>query len=902
MQSPSMHAFRPIVTAGLALALLTLASPAAAQWVEFANETSTRLSALAGDGTNDTWEKDYAWGDVDLDGDIDLVVVRKQPFTSPGKAPNVLFLNENGVLVDRTATHAALADVPGDMGFLTPTNDRDVILVDVDNDGWLDIVTAVTISDGDPKHIGHPRVYMNLRNDGSDNWLGFRFEDARVTAMLSYSGQAGFNPRFCSVAAGDVNGDGYKDLWFGDYDSSGDGGFEQPEGADYNDRLLLNQGNGLFFKDFTRTSLQGLINIPGAGNERFEVSAFGAAANIDDMNGDGFKDIIKQTSLNDPLYVGIAYNDPADEGFFDSYDVVNQLAPYFVSIGDLNNDDKLDMVITDDNADRFLLNQGNDANGQANFLSRTFSFDAYSDDGFGSNSVIADLDNDGFEDVLIADVDVDITGCNRRMHIYRNLGGAPGSQVTLQEQTEGTCNPPSLSGCSAAGIPLTMLRGVHDVAVFDIDEDGWKDLVIGRCGTTEVWMNQPPVGLAFNYPQGLPGYVEPQTPYTFQIQVQGFGASQPEPGTGQLWVSVGGGPFQQMAANHLGGNLYEVALPAADCPETISFYFTAEDQNGGTFTDPSSAPADSYTAIVALGLNTVFEDHVEGDVSGWSVVNDGTLTSGAWEAAVPNGTISSGQIAAPNEDGDGSQDQTRAFVTQNGPPGGETFADDVDGGPTDLISPVIDLAGADATINYKRWFFDANVGDALTVWVTNDGTNWVLAETVTNPANTWTASSFKVGDYVTPSSTVQVRFRANDVAPSSIVEAGMDAFRVDKLICNAADVPAGSLDFSGSTPLIVTRTGVGDDVTLTWGESCLVEDTDYEVYEGQIGIYPSHASRLCSTGGATNATLTPNGEATYYLVVPTNSGAEGSYGLTSDGLERPQGSPACAPQNVAACD
>ena len=31
-----------------------------------------------------------------------------------------------------------------DQGFLTPTNAREVILVEVDNDGWLDMVTAAT--------------------------------------------------------------------------------------------------------------------------------------------------------------------------------------------------------------------------------------------------------------------------------------------------------------------------------------------------------------------------------------------------------------------------------------------------------------------------------------------------------------------------------------------------------------------------------------------------------------------------------------------------------------------------------------------------------------------------------------------------------------------------------------
>ena len=177
---------------------------------------------------------------------------------------------------------------------------------------------------------------------------------------------------------------------------------------------------------------------------------------------------VKQTSLNSPLYVGIAHNSGAPEGFFDQYSVVNPYSPYFVSVGELNNDDRLDLVATDDGADRYYLNQGNDASGTAEFISYVFSFNVGGDDGFGSNSIIADLNNDGWNDVLIADVDVDIGSCSRRMHIYRNLGGTPGSNVTLQEQTNQTnCgnghgNPPS---CLVANIPADMLQGVHDVAV-----------------------------------------------------------------------------------------------------------------------------------------------------------------------------------------------------------------------------------------------------------------------------------------------------------------------------------------------------------------------------------------------------------------------------------------------------
>jgi hypothetical protein len=94
----------------------------------------------------------------------------------------------------------------------------------------------------------------------------------------------------------------------------------------------------------------------------------------------------------------------------------------------------------------------------------------------------------------------------------------------------------------------------------------------------------------------------------------------------------------------------------------------------------------------------------------------------------------------------------------------------------------------------------------------------------------------------------------------------------------------------------------GANVTLTWGASCLGTDTDYAVYEGTVGgTFTSHASRLCSTGGLTTATLAPAVGNKYYVIVPRNASREGSYGTRTGGAERPVGTGQCAAQLIGGC-
>lgn len=400
--SPGIHPRATLAATLLLIAAALLTAPAAVQdWMFFEDVSATHIVADDGApdpvGITDSFEKDLAAGDVDRDGDLDLVVARKVRFSTAGGKRNVLFLNEGGVMTDRTGDF-----IPG---FLDPTDDRDVALVDVDGDQWLDIVTVTTFSE-------QSRLYMNLGHDEDDVWQGFEWVPA--DARLPIFSPA---PKFCAVAAGDIDNDDDLDLFFVDYDNN------------LEDRLLINYGAG-FFPDETQAQMSAAMS----------QSAFGTDAQIVDMNGDGARDIVKLSTLNDtPNSVRILYNAGGEHlGTFDALDHVYTESPYMMEVLDLNLDQRPDIYVVDDQEDAYLINTGNDGQNHAVFTTLTVNGSPETDE-FGGNTASADLDGNGYPDVMVSDVDTDIPGCDRRLTALRNLGDAP--MVTITDPINGADRP-----------------------------------------------------------------------------------------------------------------------------------------------------------------------------------------------------------------------------------------------------------------------------------------------------------------------------------------------------------------------------------------------------------------------------------------------------------------------------
>ena len=405
-----------------------------AQWLDFQDETAARL-ILTSVANSDDEEKDIETADLNNDGWPDVIVVRKEPFSISTEAAksDLLLMNENGVLVDRTAQYA-----PEFISNITFA--RDLFIGDFDSDGWKDVVIANTF-------LQQPIYYKNLGNDLQGNWLGLVDESSTRFPVLTSD-----VPLICAVWAGDIDGDTDDDIYFVNYKQNANGGIAK-------DFLLINNGAGVFTEEGA-TRLGDLRN-----------SAFGTAAQIHDVDNDGDNDIIKVSTLysvapwnNRGLIV--LFNN--GNGTFTNWQNLSPLSPYMFEAGDFNADGWLDFFVVDDGQDYYINVTSAVPNVSLTFTTTNVSG---GQGGFGGNVHKADLDLDGDMDIISADVDVDIPPCNsgRKLAILENDNGAFIDQHN--------------------GATYDWADNSYDFAILDINGDGLLDFFSGGCAGYKVFMS-----------------------------------------------------------------------------------------------------------------------------------------------------------------------------------------------------------------------------------------------------------------------------------------------------------------------------------------------------------------------------------------------------------------------------
>lgn len=240
----------------------------------------------------------------------------------------------------------------------------------------------------------------------------------------------------------------------------------------------------------------------------------------------------------------------------------------------------------------------------------------------------------------------------------------------------------------------------------------------------------------------------------------------------------------------------------------------------------STVPAGSYevvaekfgyqtrqgSIVIAAGLNATttldfylapsfLVDDLE-SAAGWTAgVPGDDATTGIWELVDPIGT--GGGFVQP-EDDHTPDPGALCFVTGQGTPGGGIGENDVDGGTTTLLSPVLDLSTvADPILRYHRWYTNSAGGDPGTdFWVTsvsnNGGATWTTLESTTATRAFWEDVTFRLVDYLPVTAEMRVRFVASDVGGGSVVEAAIDDI----------DVYDASVPTSVAPPVAATHTRV----------------------------------------------------------------------------------------------
>ena len=96
------------------------------------------------------------------------------------------------------------------------------------------------------------------------------------------------------------------------------------------------------------------------------------------------------------------------------------------------------------------------------------------------------------------------------------------------------------------------------------------------------------INLTFTFPDGLPELIDPDGSTTVRVVVSA-GSDQPQPGTGQAFISVDGGAFVEQDMTENADNDYEADFPAADCGAAVEFYFSAGAVGGGEDFSPNLA-------------------------------------------------------------------------------------------------------------------------------------------------------------------------------------------------------------------------------------------------------------------------------------------------------------------------
>jgi hypothetical protein len=369
-------------------------------------------------------------------------------FLAGGMADDVLYLNKGDGTFENIYESSGLRT---DIKYIT----QGAVSADVNRDGWRDLfVTTITIKDS-PEKV--PRAINLLYINKGDGTFKNETHAYGLDKYLTFSTGAMF---------GDVNQDGYPDLYVGNYFQMFEGKLHVMNDAiivgsqQMAEGLLLINNEGKYFED--QYKAYGL-----------DYKGFGFGGAFSDFDNDYDLDLIINHDFG---YRGLPnkllQNNYPEPQYLDVSDSMNMALPVNgmgTAVGDYNNDGLMDYYITNIRANPFMVNQGrgkpfvnmNNKLGIMINMMRTKE-GAYLPVSWGTN--FADFDHDTDLDLFVAN------GC-------LNPFVLPNADYYFENTGSHFIDKSREKGLADDGIG----RGS---VVFDYDNDGDQDLLV---------VNQAPV-------------------------------------------------------------------------------------------------------------------------------------------------------------------------------------------------------------------------------------------------------------------------------------------------------------------------------------------------------------------------------------------------------------------------